>query len=235
MRLSDKADQFIIAAYILGMISVFFAINFNTTLGLIYSVFIFGFALYSIIDDKTDFPIYKDNNWIIPVVIGVVTYIVFIIVSSFGLNLIFTNKVSFSTLMSLLVNATVPVLQNSAIVGVLAYGIFIPFVESIALLKFFEFFGDRVLLIKGDYSFSNIRMWISLIITSVGFAIFHWTAKGIHNTPALVLVAFMMTVSIIVIMWTKEQRSAIFFHVSANMVAMLTTVSKTIASLISSI
>jgi hypothetical protein len=233
--LSDKADQFIVAAYVLGIIASFFAINFNTTLGLIYGLFIFGFALYSIIDNKTDFPIYKNNNWIIPVIIGVVTYIVFIIVSSFGLNLIFTNKVSFVALMSLLVNSTIPVLQNSAIVGFLAYGIFIPFVETIAFLKFFEFFGDRVLLIKGDYKLTGLKTWIGIIITSVGFALFHLTAKGISNFPALVLVAFMMVVSIALMVFVKEQRSAIFFHVSANSVAMLANVSQKISSLLTSI
>jgi len=84
-----------------------------------------------------------------------------------------------------------------------------------------EFFSD---LFHIDLSKRSARIIFSalmllIIILAFVFVLFHLTAKGLTNTPALIVVFIMMLISLIMIVIFGETRQAIYMHIIANTVA----------------
>jgi len=207
-------DQVIQGAYVLSIAAAFFAINFSLNLGLIYAVFILGIALSAIFDKNIQFPVYRKDGWLKSILWGIGGYVIFTLLITLFLQGVLHIQGGFMDV----INSSIPPLAHLAIFTWLSFGVFIPIVESIAFPRLFEVIGDTA---KSDFKFSSASTWFAIILTSFLFAIFHLASKGLTNYYALIIVGLMMVWSLVLVLITKDMRAALFFHVIANTLAIL--------------
>lgn len=215
--MDKKATQFIEAGFLAAWVAAFLAINFSNILGLIYLGFIVVFTLRAIFDDKINIPISKGGSWLSAILLGIGTYVGFTLLSTLVISKLMGQAMNF-TMMLKVYGATLPALAQSQLIALIAYGLFIPFVETVAFLSAYEYGTDKLGYDK--LSLLNIRTWFIALLVSGLFVLFHLTAKGTTNTIALTLVFAMMLISIIITAIFKDMRPAIIFHILANLIAM---------------
>lgn len=120
-----------------------------------------------------------------------------------------------------LMGATTPALATSKIANLLTFGIAIAYIETQLWARAFEFFADffRLDISKRSVKVIFSALMILIITLAFIFVLFHLTAKGITNVPALVIVFLMMIISLIMVAWFEETRQAVYLHIWANTVA----------------
>ena len=218
---STEAKKWIFTAILLAFLTAFLAINFDNTLGLIYSIFITIIALVALWNKKIDFPLARKGKgaWE-PIIVGVLSFAGFTLLSIFIFGLFSSVPLNIASIFSLL-GSTIPALATSQIMTFISYGLFIPFVESVAFVLVFEAFSEQVLKAKftGKRDF-NVKTIFSMLLLALAFVGFHMTSKGVGNFLALGLVALMMIVTIVISIFQRELRAAIYFHILLNSTAL---------------
>lgn len=167
-------------------------------------------------------------------IVGIFTYAGFILITT-GLVWVLTKGVaSFKGAlfenMSIL-SSTTPILAGVPVFVLLTY-ISIAVMETLWLLTFFEFLLDisnihpkGKTLISFKKGRTTAIAWVIMILAILPtfFMYLHLSAKGLGNWVALFLVFLMALVSLLVALWRREMRAAIWFHVLANGIAIILT------------
>jgi len=200
------------------------ATNVNIILGQTYLWFVGGILFLLIIDQvifnkNIEITYEKQKNKIFnAILIGFGGWIVLIISSIFIMRFNDPTKANLNAVLSL-VEATTPALANSKIANLLTFGVAIAFVETQLWARALEFFANIFHIPVNRQSLKKIGFLFLIAILSLVFVLFHLTAKGVANIPALAIVFVMMFISLMMIAYTEETRSAVFLHIFANTIA----------------
>lgn len=192
---------------------IFVGINVNTTLGLIYYGFPTTAILLALFDKDKTIKFDRDGRWGKSILTAGIVYAAFVIINSFLIS--FYSKINIGGIISLL-GATTPALAQSKILNFLTFAFPVAFVETMAVIRYFDYLGTKLNINIRNLSLST---FILMGLFSFGFMILHTTAKGITNNSALILVFVMMFVSLIMAVWYQEGKQAVLFHVISNLIA----------------
>jgi hypothetical protein len=116
---------------------------------------------------------------------------------------------------------TTPALAGSFILTFIGWAIIVPVIETNAFFgTLFEYFSDRF-----GISVQKISATLLIIMVTIAFvfALFHATAKGITNNASLSLTFIFALMSLVIVFLEKQTRTAVYLHIFANSVAVLTT------------
>jgi len=214
----------IVLTFISFLWLLFVATNVNVTLGQTYLWFVGGIFFLIIIDQT----IFNKNIQITfqkspggtlsALLMAFGGWITLIIASIFVMKFIEPTKANLSSVISLM-GATTPALATSKIANLLTFGIAVAFVETQLWSRALEFFSDLFNIPVNKSSLKKFKFLFLIGILSLVFVLFHLTAKGITNIPSLAIVFVMMLISLIMVAWTEETRSAVFMHIFANTIA----------------
>ncbi len=203
---------------------LFVATNVNVTLGQTYLQFAAGSLILLIIGitifnktltitwQKQRGGTFKAILW------GLGGWIALLIASIVALRFISPAHANITAIIGLM-GATTPALATSKIANLLTFGIAIAFIETNLWARLLEFFGDLFHITINKQLLRKIGGLFLIGILSLAFVLFHLTAKGITNAPALVIVFIMMVISLIMIAIFGETRQAVYMHIAANTVA----------------
>ena len=77
--------------------------------------------------------------------------------------------------------------------------------------------------VKVPMAFSITNIWLHLVvfIVSATFTLFHLTAKGLTNNLGLLIVFIFALISCWMVLWFKQLREAILFHIFSNSISVL--------------
>jgi len=98
-----------------------------------------------------------------------------------------------------LMGATTPALATSKIANLLTFGVAIAYIETVLWARALEFFGDFFHIDMSKRSIRTLALLFLIGILALAFVFFQLTAKGLTNTPALVIVFIMMVISLIMV------------------------------------
>lgn len=204
-----------------GFSLLFLLINFNRDLGNIY----LGMLLLSYMVFTTDkIKTFNFQNGLTggfqSLLKAFIFYAAFVLFSGFFLSLFHSGDViQGQIIMSVLktFSQTTPVLAGSVVISILAWGIIVPIVETNAFFgSLFEYITDRT-----NTSMQGMSAKLAIIIVTISFifAVFHATAKGVTNNGALSLTFIFAAVSLWLIYQEKQTKTAVYFHIIANVLA----------------
>jgi hypothetical protein len=192
----------------------FVAINVNPSLGFTY-LGLSSIALFMYLTDKKkSLKIDKDGKWIGAIFAGVLTYVIFILVSPYIISIL--ESVNVGGIIKLL-GASTPALATSKVLNFLTFGLFIAFVETQLWARLIDFFGNRIKM--GKTALFNFMAWAFILAFSFAFLLFHVTSKGITSNSALLLVFLFMVTSFVLMFIFRETKQSIIFHIVANSIA----------------
>jgi hypothetical protein len=203
---------------------LFVATNVNQVLGQTYQGFtalsmlllIIGITIF---DKDLRVTYSKQNNILSTILMAIGGYITLLITSVFVLRFIDPAVANINSVLNLM-GATTPALSNSKVINLITFGIVIPFVETSLWARVMEFIADRFHIQITKQNIKKIGLILIILILSVGFGIFHITAKGISNISSLIIVVIMMIISLVMVVLSDgETKAAVYFHVIANTIA----------------
>ena len=203
---------------------LFVATNVNMVLGQTYLHFTVGCLILLIIgvtifDKKLSITFAKTpGKTFRAILIGFGGWIILLVVSVFVLRFIDPSKASISAVIGLM-GATTPALATSKIANLITFGVAIAYVETVLWSRMLEFFSDIFKLPVNKSSLKKPGFLILIGILSFVFVMFHVTAKGLTNIPALVIVFIMMLISLLLVTYHGESRQAVYLHIFANTIA----------------
>lgn len=203
---------------------LFVATNVNVTLGQTYLWFTGGILFLLMIDllifnKNVELTFQKAPGGLLKsILIGLGGWIILLIASVLVLNFIDPTKASIGAVIGLMGAAT-PALASSKIANWLTFSLAVPFVETHLWGRSLEFFSNLFNIPLNSKSFRKIKFLLLMTVLSLMFVVFHLTAKGINAYSSLTIVFIMMAISLVMIVWKEETRSAIFMHIFANGVA----------------
>lgn len=204
---------------------LFVATNINIVLGQTYVSFVLGGLALLIIGitvfDKRlqiTFAKTEKGGWINAMVWGAGGWAILLVISSFVMRIVDPTSASISSIIRLL-GASTPALAQSKVANLITFGFAIAYVETQLWARALEFIADvlKINILSQNKWKRNVLILIGILAGA--FVLFHLTAKGITNTPALWVVFIMMVISLIMIVHFQETRQAVFLHVFANFVA----------------
>jgi len=209
-NMPDDIDLFFLA----GAILIFLMINFNMPLSTVYtSMTLLGAMMYLVPVQFNLFkwiPIVKQNGGLMmKIIIGV----------AFGFGFIqFYNHYT-ATPMAAVFATTI--FGQSEILTKLVYSILVPPIETVfffvTILVWWAWkIGDNVHAVE-PFSGTGIKL---MGMFGAVFVLFHATAKGIENTPDLIMTFAFGALSIGMILYFKEAIQAIVMHIVVNASAM---------------
>lgn len=202
---------------------LFTATNIDSTLGQIYLHFIEGGLIFLVItaiflQDKSIITFQKQPGGTLKALVtGFGAWIALIIVSVFVMRFVDPTQASIGAVLKIM-GATTPALANSKWANWLTFSLAVPYSETTLWARGYEMTAD-LLHINLDGKKFTLPITILFIVFSLAFSLFHLTAKGITNLPALTIVFIMMFISLILIQIYQETRQAIFLHAIANGIA----------------
>jgi hypothetical protein len=194
---------------------LFVATNVNQFLGTVFALFTVGSIIFIQADLKRQIPLRKESgSFLGSLVMGALGYAALLITS-------FLVAPTIAKIQNLLANTT-PALADSIFFNNLSFGVGIPFAETM----FFFIVGFDVLLTVFGVSFNKSQLgklpiWLIMFSLSFAFMFFHLTAKGIANVEILTIVFFMAIISMFLVVWQGDGEAAIYFHMIANLIAIL--------------
>lgn len=203
---------------------LFVATNVNPTLGYTYLWFLGASLLLLVIDSlifnkNVNITFQKSPNKLFNAILwGFGGWIILLISSVFVLRFIDPTKASISAVINLM-GASTPALATSKIANLLTFGVAVAFIETSLWARLLEFLADVFHIPVNRQSLKRFGFLFLIFVLSLGFMVFHLTAKGVTNFPALVIVFLMMFISLIMVAYTEEMRGAIFLHIFANTIA----------------
>ena len=203
--------------FTLAILFQFAAVNVNPTLGNIYTGFAILAAIFIILDPKRQIHLKSRYNQSsgLALLKGAVSYIILVLGGSY---VIVPGVQAVRNLLS----STTPVLAQNAVINNTLFGVGVPVAET------FFLFAVALDILASLFNFevkrsalTNLKTWIAIIGLSLLFMFFHLTAKGIGNFETLSLVFFMAIISLILIIYDESYESALYFHIIANLSALL--------------
>jgi len=221
---------------------LFVATNVNIILGQTYVSFVLGGLALLIIGitvyDKRlqiTFAKTEKGGWLNAMLWGAGGWAVLLVISSFVMKYVTPTQASISSIMRLL-GASTPALAQSKVANLITFGFAIAYVETQLWARAMEFIADVFKINISSQNKWKIKVLILIGILAGAFVLFHLTAKGITNAPALWVVFIMMVISLIMTVHFQETRQAVFLHIFANTTAayllLFATVEKIIPALI---
>jgi len=210
------------------VILLFLLLAFDRDMAMIYILILVGDWFWWKLDEgKLDYPLSKPGGTM-DIVFAIGGTVAFFIITSMALKLFTGQAVGWfgtGSIIELLATST-PILQGSAILTVIGWGILIPLIESSFFFgRLFEGISSTAKGALGKinpYKFS-IPIIIVMAFVSGLFTIFHITAKGFSNEPLIATFIFGM-ISCALVVYTKSLKSAILFHVIINTMAVASLV-----------
>lgn len=203
---------------LLTVLFPFLATNYNTNLGVIYSIFTISAIVYVIADPVRDIVFKKESeSFLTTLLISVVAVVAFILASTY---LFIPGTKSLLHLLS----SSTPVLANNPLTQKIVFGILVAISET---LFFFVYGFDLVASIfntKIDRAnLKSFKLWAIIISISFMFMFFHLTAKlsgNLTDSGAVLSVVFFMAVfSMLLVVWRKQALEAVLFHIILNSLA----------------
>lgn len=205
---------------------LFVATNVNTQLGQIYlhftwislTLLIIGITIF---DKKIHITFQRRPGGTLTALLwGLAGWIAILISSVIVLRFISPAQANLSSVLGLM-GATTPALATSKIANLLTFGIAVAYIETALWARGMEFIAD---ILHIDISKRSVRrifsaLMVLIVILALAFVFFHLTAKGVTNTPALVVVFIMMIISLIMVAIFQETRQAVYMHIFANSIA----------------
>lgn len=192
---------------------LFTATNINQPLGTIYTGFIIGsFSLLIIarifFNKKLDITFSNGRVSTPKALLGGVTgWIILMIIQS----IVYKAQ----SIIQLL-GATALTLADSKIANFITFGIVIAYIETTLWARLDELFSDAFGLKMNRESLTKFGTLFLIGALSFTFMAFHITAKGIKNSAVLFVVFFMMLISLILVHYYQETKSAVLLHILAN-------------------
>lgn len=202
---------------------LFVATNVNITLGQTYLHFTLGSLALLIIgitifNKNVQITFQKKKGGTFTAILaGIGGWIALLIISVIILKFVDPAHANMGAVVGLL-GATTPALAQSKFANLLTFGGAIALIETQLWARLLEFFSD----LFGIDLKKRKKVWGLLLLIGIlafAFVMFHLTAKGITNIPALLVVFIMMAISLTMIVIFGETRQAIFMHMIANTVA----------------
>lgn len=202
---------------------LFVATNVNITLGQTYLHFTLGSLVLLIIgvtifDKKLHITFAnREGGNFNAILVGLGGWIVLLITSVLVLRFVDPAHANLGAVLGLM-GATTPALATSKIANILTFGVAVAFIETQLWARFLEFIADVFHINLGSRKVKGAILF-AIIALSVGFVLFHLTAKGLANTSALLVVFIMMMISLSMVVIFGETRQAVYMHVAANTIA----------------
>jgi len=213
----EKGLLFFTVAYFL-----FTSVNINSALGLTYVAFALASGLFILFDSHRDITFRKENDTLFgALATGALSYVVLILASSYiiipGVNKVLQ-----------LLSSTTPVLASNIFFQKLTFGVGVPIVETTFFFAVaLDFLASTFNAEVRRESITKMKTWLLIIGLSLAFLFFHLTSKGISDVSTLVIVFFMAVISLVITVWRESYEAAIYFHIIANMSALLFVVNST--------
>lgn len=221
-RIFESDDYFFIGALLL-----FTLINFNPEVSTIYQFMsIISWAMFFTARQTKVFkviPVEKTlSNRTTAMVWGVGSFAILLFVSSFILPLLGFSVYSSpqavlygtDSAQALFPFSTSPALADSKILSVLIWGQIIPIIETM------YFFGIFAQWIAWKFRLNMKDISLQLFISGI-FVLFHITAKGVTNNPALIVTFLFAMMSMQLVARFQELKQAIILHITANTLAIV--------------
>jgi hypothetical protein len=221
--LDKKLTEYIMLG-ICTALAIYFVINFDERVGLIYGL-ISLLTLnwyYLILDKHVGNLIYieKDSSKrLLSVLYAVVAYVCFIFTAGFVTSWLSKSKLNYIDLVNQAVSQTfsaAPVLSGSNTLKEVIWGVIIPRVET---TFFFVIFPLIIFaLFKSKYPTKVISKGAALLYTVFAglFMLNHAAAKGITDNSALSVTIIFGIISLVLIVQFQQQAEAIFLHIITN-------------------
>lgn len=225
VKLLELDDYFINLIF-----ALFLLINFDQTVGMIYiSMLLIDTLFYYISRDSkiyVNIPVEKDpkNRWM-NLIYAMGAYVAFIFTANFVLikfSIISDGSAiqNISSLFSTAFSST-PILYQSAILGLLVWGLIIPNTETRAFFRTLLQWILKIFKIKMPTSAFSTSAFI--LAAGIGglFSLFHLVAKGISDNGALFVTFLFGAFSVLLVIHFKEMIQALFLHILTNTIAVM--------------
>jgi len=200
---------------ILLWVVIFLIFNYEPSLAIAYLALVIATMWMTHKVPHISFPIEKrTDNRIKAVLWGLAAFFVFTRIAPMVSGL-FGMPLTTESIMSLFASLS-PLLQSKWM-KFASFGILIPIIETPAFARLMEWLSHTI---GAKETLTSIKMWIVVIITSLIFALFHLTAKGLYANDLLFVTFLFMVLSLVMVIHFKELKQAILFHIIINSVAM---------------
>lgn len=208
---------------------LFFNLVFDPRLAAIFSSMVIIIFFIIIVDKKRDFYLESKQDRLKSLTYGIVGYIISIL-ASMGYFLISKSKDlisdysfgsvanAFAQQQSILMAEYSPVLADNVLLIVLSFAFLIPFIETWLEAMAYDFLSD---ILPGfeKISLTSPRVWLLMLLLSLGAVGLHFSSKGISNFDALMMVGIFFAISMAIIIKEKQVLGAIIMHIINNTIA----------------
>lgn len=228
----QNLQVFAVLFTIVSIILMFLHINFDPQVGGIFTLFIVIAAVLTILNRRIDIPLVRPGSKPVQIILySVGGYFAFVIASTLvgqylGLverfSLLSTDAIKQVTQLYAqyipFFAQTEPLLAGQPQLLYLAFAILIPIAETIVFIKLFEAIHDWAGVTP---NLKRLITWTVLAGISIGFGLFHLTAKGLQDKAeiALSITIIFMAISLVVATIRKQSVEAINMHIIANSIA----------------
>lgn len=222
----DKPER--IVFLFISILLTFLILNFDPNMGQVFLLFGLSAGMLYLYDKvmtgRIDFPIERYPEKRLEAVIWAIGAFVILIIITSALKLagitgfeavivFFAQYVPFFAQYS-------PALSGNPWLIFLGWGLLIPVTETIFFSRAFEGFLD-IFNVRPDIR--NAKVWAAILLTSALFSLFHLSAKGVVNNPALIMTFIFGMITWFIVVVRKQLLEGLLFHVIANSVAIIAT------------
>jgi len=206
---------------------------FNESMSIMYMFMIVSYYIWFKNDNNIIFPIEKDcKGRFFSLLVAVVSYSIFLIVTSLLLAS-FQPMVASGTANGMasvleMQSSATPVLQGNKFLTLIAWGCIIPIIETVFFFAvLFEGLAHHIGLymfgrpIDTKFNLANPYLWMINCLVAIIFTGYHFQAKGIHNSMALLITFIFAVISMWMVSYFKHAREAVLFHSATNIMAVL--------------
>lgn len=215
-------------AYVISIILLFFLVNVNRDLGIIFGIMIVvDFLMYNFGSWRTKFPFEKDAARLKDVAMGVTAYGLFILIAAVVAAIV-AGVATMGPTQSVFASmaAQTPILGDSVIASIIGWGILIPIVET-------SFFFGRLLEFSANafkVPLDSVKNWKTLVLFGVVasiFTLFHLTARAqavsggkiVFDNVGLASTFIFGYLSCMLVVLLKELTTATYLHITSNTLA----------------
>lgn len=215
-----------ITASVIAFVSLWWVLtNANSNLGNVYLWAVVISVILLFVDvflpDRNPIVTFekKKGNWLNATFQATIGWVILLISSFIILKIVDPAKSSISSIMKA-TNAANPAFSNSLIINWLVVTFAIGYGETQFFARLMKFLADRFGIQINKQNKLATAFVVLVIFLMVLFGAYHLTAKGVGNTPSLIVVGLMMGISLFLVALNDgETKSAVILHWIANGVA----------------
>jgi len=211
-----------------ALILLFLLLAFDQNLSMTYMLIMIADFIWFNTDRKIELPLRTGRNkgymWLIEsaAALGLFLITSTVLVGLFEPQAIGAGFVGGAQSIFQLLATSTPILQGSAFLTLLAWGILVPIIETSffngRLLEGLTTYAENFLGIKISLNKYSAPLLIVIFIVATIFTLFHITAKGIDSLPLIITFVFSVISSILVLRH-RETAGAILLHIATNSMA----------------